>query len=242
MRFYIEKRNKFLKISILLLIISLVLILKFNLETLGYFLLGIFASTMIITMECNMSAKVEEGKLLIDKLKKLRDICYEFHEFDTFSVDYFALHFEDKYKEFKNKLEYIFDLNDSLGNISYLNKKTKKDLDVIVEKVLNLEKDVYFIFENFEKQNNKMKIIYFMEFYKIIKKFDFKELKKMISGLGWKVDSREFYRDDFKENKEYIIKKMEYDTSIEIYNKKLELNNSIEYEALKNEFEKYMAK
>ena len=87
-----------------------------------------------------------------------------------------------------------------------------------------------------------MKIIYFMEFYKILKKFDFKELRKMILGLGWKVDSREFYRDDFKESKESIIKKMEYDTSIEIYNKKLELSNLIEYEALKNKFEKYMAK
>ena len=64
MRFYIEKRNTFFKISILILIVSLILILKFNLETFGYFLLGIFASTTIISIECNMSAKVEEGKLL----------------------------------------------------------------------------------------------------------------------------------------------------------------------------------
>lgn len=73
---------------------------------------------------------------------------------------------------------------------------------------------MHFIFENFEKQNNKMRIIYFMEFYKILKKFDFNELSNMVSILGWKLDSREFYRDDFKEKKEALIQNMEYDTSI----------------------------
>lgn len=53
-----------------------------------------------------------------------------------------------------------------------------------------------------------------MEFYKILKKFDFNELSNMVSILGWKLDSREFYRDDFKEKKEAIIQNMEYDTSI----------------------------
>ena len=242
MRFYIEKRNTFFKISILILIVSLILILKFNLETFGYFLLGIFASTTIISIECNMSAKVEEGKLLIDKLKKIREKCYDFDKFDVFSVDFFALDFEEDYNVFKKKLEYIFDLNDSLGNICYLNKKTQKSLDKIVTKILNLETNLHFIFENFDKQNNKMKIIYFMEFYKILKNFDFRELQKMVIDLGWYLDSKEFYRDDFKKNKETIIQNMKYDTSIEIYNKKIELNNSIEYKALKNKFEKYMKK
>lgn len=116
MKFYLEKRNVFLKISIFILIVSLILILVFNFETFGYFLLGIFASTMIITIECNMSAKVEEGKHLIDKLKKLGDELYEFYEFESFSLDHFSVNFEDKYNKFKNKLEYIFSLNDSLGN------------------------------------------------------------------------------------------------------------------------------
>lgn len=242
MKFYIKKRNVFFRISILILIISLILILKFNLETLGYFLLGIFASTMIISIECDMSAKVEEGKLLVDKLKKIRDSCYDFDDFNTFSVDFFALDFEEKYKEFKNKLEYIFDLNDNLGSINYLNKKTQESLDKIVVKILKLETDLHFIFENFEKQNNKMKIIYFMEFYKILKKFNFDELLNMVSKLGWKIDPKEFYRDDFKEKKENIIQDMEYDTSIQVYNKKLELNNTIEYKALGSKFEKYMDK
>lgn len=242
MKFYIKKRDTFFKISILILIVSLILLLKFNLQPLGYFLLGIFASTIIISIECDMSARVEEGKLLIDKLKKIRDKCYDFYDFNTFSVDFFALDFEKKYKEFKNKLEYIFDLNDDLGNISYLNKKTHESLNKIVIKILNLEKDLHFIFENFEKQNNKMRIIYFMEFYKILKKFDFNELSNMVSILGWKLDSREFYRDDFKEKKETIIQNMEYDTSIQVYNKKIESDNAIEYKALRSEFEKYMNK
>ena len=35
---------------------------------------------------------------------------------------------------------------------------------------------------------------------------------------------------------------MEYDTSIQVYNKTIESKNKIEYQALKNEFEKYMKK
>ena len=69
MKLYIETRNKFFKISIIILLISLITILKFRINELGYFLLGIFASTLIIAIQSNMSAKVEESKLLIDILK-----------------------------------------------------------------------------------------------------------------------------------------------------------------------------
>ena len=94
MKLYIETRNKFFKISIIILLISLITILKFRINELGYFLLGIFASTLIIAIQSNMSAKVEESKLLIDILKKMRDLCYNFDKFNTFSVDFFALDFE----------------------------------------------------------------------------------------------------------------------------------------------------
>lgn len=86
MKLYIETRNKFFKISIIILLISLITILKFRINELGYFLLGIFASTLIIAIQSNMSAKVEESKLLIDILKKMRDLCYNFDKFNTFSV------------------------------------------------------------------------------------------------------------------------------------------------------------
>ena len=35
---------------------------------------------------------------------------------------------------------------------------------------------------------------------------------------------------------------MEYDTSIQVYNKKIESDNAIEYKALRSKFEKYMNK
>ena len=86
MKLYIEMRNKFLGISAIILAVSLVVIFKFKINELGYFLLGIFASTLIIAIQSNMSVKVEESKLLIGNLKEIRDLCYKFDEFNTFSI------------------------------------------------------------------------------------------------------------------------------------------------------------
>lgn len=242
MKLYLKVRNKFFKLSILLLVIALVLIFKFNVLTFGNFLLGLFASTIIIAVQYDLSAKVEESKLLISTLKEARDLCFKFHEFNTFSVEFFVLNFEDKFKEFKCKLEYLFKLNQELGNNTDLSTKTKSELKKINEKISKLELDLHFIFKNFDSQTNKMKIIYFIEFYKILKDFNFEELQDMISELGWKIDPQEFYKSDFNEERRKRIKELEYDTSIQVYNKKLEENNAIEYKALRGKFEKYMKK
>lgn len=242
MKLYIETRNKFFKISIIILLISLITILKFRINELGYFLLGIFASTLIIAIQSNMSAKVEESKLLIDILKKMRDLCYNFDKFNTFSVDFFALDFEKSFLEYKEKIETIFNLNSKLGNVSDLNNKTMKRLKPINERLIKLQLDLHFIFKEFENQSNEMKIIYFMEFYKIIKEFNFEKFQKSISTLGWEIDSREFYKSDFDDDINNKIKNLEYETSMPVYNKRIEQNNAVEYKALKSEFEKYMKK
>ena len=242
MKLYIETRNKFFKISIIILLISLITILKFRINELGYFLLGIFASTLIIAIQSNMSAKVEESKLLIKILKKMRDLCYNFDKINTFSVDFFALDFEKSFLEYKEKIETIFNLNSKLGNVSDLNNKTMKRLKPINERLIKLQLDLHFIFKEFENQSNKMKIIYFMEFYKIIKEFNFEKFQKSICTLGWEIDSREFYKSDFDDDINNKIKNLEYETSMPVYNKRIEQNNAVEYKALKSKFEKYMKK
>ena len=125
MKLYIKMKNRFLVISIFLLLVSLLFFLVLKNESFGCFFLGLFSSASIIAFQSSMSAQVEESKLLIDKLKTMRDICYEFDEFNTFSVDYFALNFEKKFYSYKEKIEIILKLNNDLGNISDLNIKTK---------------------------------------------------------------------------------------------------------------------
>lgn len=242
MKLYIKTKRKFLIISIFILLASLVSIFVFEKQVIGNFLLGIFASTIIIAFQADMASKVEESKLLIKSLRQIRDLCYEFEDFNTFSVDFFSLNFENKFKNFKNILNQLFSINSELGNLSDLNKKTEDELRNINEKILKLEMDLHFIFKEFDNQNKKMKIIYFIEFYKIIKEFNFNDLKHTVSSLGWKIDSNEFYKDDYIEKKKVTIDNMEYDTSIQVYNKTIESKNKIEYQALKNEFEKYMKK
>ena len=242
MKLYIKTKRKFLIISIFILLASLVSIFVFEKQVIGNFLLGIFASTIIIAFQADMASKVEESKLLIKSLRQIRDLCYEFEDFNTFSVDFFSLNFENKFKNFKNILNQLFSINSELGNLSDLNKKTEDELRNINEKILKLEMDLHFIFKEFDNQNKKMKIIYFIEFYKIIKEFNFNDLKHTVSSLGWKIDSNEFYKDDYIEKEKVTIDNMEYDTSIQVYNKTIESKNKIEYQALKNEFEKYMKK
>lgn len=240
MKLYIRARNKFLKISIVVLLLALMMIFVFHMDVFGNFLLGIFASTLIITMQYDLSSKVEESKLIIDKLKKIIDFEIDFDEIYTFSLEYFTCNFEEKFAKYRKKLEVIFNLNNELGNISDLNISTKKDLNIIINKIDNLETDLYIIFKNFDSANKQMKIIYFIEFYNIIKRFNFNELFNYISHLGWKIDEKKFYQEDYKEKKQVKFKDTEYSTSISIYNTKLEKQNSIEYESLKKEFEKYM--
>ena len=56
------------------------------------------------------------------------------------------------------------------------------------------------------------------------------------------IDSREFYKSDFDDDVNNKIKNLEYETSMPVYNKRIEQNNAVEYKALKSEFEKYMKK
>lgn len=242
MKLYLKTRNNFFKISILILIIAIVVIFKFDNEVLGNFLLGIFASTLIITIQYDLSSKVEESKLLICKLKRISDMCFDFRDFNTFSVDFFALDFEEKFCKYRDKINEIFNLNDELGNIKDLNKKTKNNLKIINMKIFKLEKDLYFILKNFENQNNKMKIVYFMEFYAILKDFNFDELKSMVIELACKIDFEEYRAHDYDTEKNRKLKYLEYETSIHVYNKQLEIKHSIEYKALKKKFETYMEK
>lgn len=240
MKLYIETRNKFLKISVIVLLISLVMILKFKINELGYFLLGIFASTLIIAIQSNMAAKVEESKLLIDKLKKMRDLCYGFDKFYTFSVEIFSVDFEDDFCKYKKQIEELFRVNNEIGNIQDLKNSTKQQIKNINDKIFELQSNLFLIFKNFDSASKKMKILYFMEFYKIIREFNFEKLQDLIIHLGWELDSKEFYSKDYSENIERRMREIEYNTSLAVYNKTVEQNNSIEYKTLKKEFERFM--
>lgn len=240
MKIYIETRNKFFRISIIVLLISLIIIFKFKIIELGYFLLGIFSSTLIITIQSDMSAKVEESKILIGKLKKMRDLCFGFDEFYTFSVEYFSVNFVETFQKHKKQIEELFKINNEIGNISDLNNNTKQKIKKINDKIFQLQSNLYLIFKNFDSATKKMKIIYFMEFYKIIKEFNFEKLQDIIIDLGWELDSKEFYKKDYSENIERKMREIEYNTSLAVYNNKVEQNNTIEYKTLKKEFERFM--
>ena len=240
MKLYLKAKNKFLMLSIIILILSLLSIFILNNESIGYFLLGLFASSVVMVLQYKMSAEVEESTLLIDTLRKIDDICFEFNEFNTFSLEYFTVDFIKNYNKFKNLLLKLFKLNDELGSNYDLKKSTKTELDVITKKIINLEADLHFIFKEYEKASNKMKIIYFIEFYHIIKSFDFDSFSSLVSHLGAKIDVDAFYHREFIEIKNRKIKNLEYDTSIEVYNKKLESEHNLEYKALKSKFEDWL--
>lgn len=239
MKLYIKTRNKFLILSIIILLVAFITIFIFKNAVLGNFLLGVFASTIIIAVQSSIAYKVEESKILIEKLKKMRDICFSFESFGTFSIEYYKLNFEEKYQEYKSKLELLFLLNKELGHISDLTYNTKKNIKDINDSILELELNLHIIFKNFNEQTFKYKVLYFMEFYNILKDFDFKVINNNISNLGWKIDSNEFYKSDYEEKIKSEKNNIEYKTSIQVYNKKIEENNSIEYKALKDEFKKY---
>lgn len=238
MKLYIKTRNKFLIISLIIFIISVITIFILKNSVLGNFLLGVLASTLIIAIEANTSSKVRESELLIDKLKTMMICCLKFYDYKTFSIESFTLGFERKYKETKENLDMLFKLNNELICIGDLTRKTKEKLIEITSIISGLEMSLYIIFKNYDNQNDKFKTLYFIEFYKIINKFDFEMLSEKIADLGWDIDSKEFSTSDAKKEIENRIRKLEYATSIDVFNKKVEENNITEYKALKDKFDK----
>ena len=236
MKLYIKTRNIFLTISIILLVISFYFIFFTGNETFGFFLLGTFASTLIIAVQSAVSVKVEESKQLIDKLKKILDYSISFAYFEHLSLDSLAMDFEETFEECKEKLELLFKANSEIANISDLKSKTKKKIDIINEKITKLQLDVHIIITNFELSNLKTKELYFIELYNILKDFDFKNLEMQIIEFGFDLDSQEFSKSDYKEIIDRKIKEYEMSVSISIYNQKLETKNRDEYKALKNDF------
>lgn len=237
MKLYLKTRNKFLVLSIIFLICSALTIFVIKNESLGYFLLGTCISTIIITIQSSMAAKVEESRLLIEKLRKMYDLCFGFDKFYSFSVEIFDVDFEEEFYIYKNKLAELFNINHEVASISNLKETTKQKLDEITNKITDLQLDLHFIFKKFDELSGKYRIIYFMEFYKIIHNFNIEELQNQICELGWAIDSNEFFNDDYNKKLKRRIKNLEYSTSIEIYNKKIEKNNEIEYKSLKHNFE-----
>lgn len=237
MKLYVKTRNIFFAISLILLAMSFYFIFFTESETLGFFLLGTFASTLIIAVQSAISAKVEESKQLIDKLKRLLDLSIAFVRFKYSSLDNFVMDFERTFDEYKEKLSLLFKVNNEIANISDLKSKTKKKIAVINEKITQLQLDVHIIVNNFELSNLKTKELYFIEFYNIIRDFDFDGLEMQIVELGFDLDSQEFSKSDYKKVIDRKISDLDMSTSISIYNQKLETKNHDEYKALKNDFE-----
>ena len=118
--------------------------------------------------------------------------------------------------------------------------KSKQSLYAITseinELIFQLQLNLDIIFKEYDKQKDKMRAMYFIEFYKIVSGFDFIELKKMISIVGIDIDSTEFYKGDYKEMIDSKLLEHEVETSISVYNETVVENNSIEYKALKDNF------
>ncbi len=242
MKLYIKMRNVFFFASIILLLGSLWALLKIKIDGLGYFLLGLFASTLIIAIQSAMSAQVEEGKLLVGKLKQLRDLCFDFTIFNNLSIEHYSYDFENTFNAYMKDLKKIFELIDELGNISDLNGKNKAKLQKITGEFAELRLNLHFIFTKFDEQTDEMKIIYFMEFYKIIKEFNFDAKSAAIFSLGYDIDSEEFCRSKFSEKITKKIRDYEYRESIDVYNEKLSQTHQVEYKALKKKFDSGLKK
>lgn len=234
MKLYKKPRNVFFVLSIL--IIGCCCLLKDR--DLTNILIGVSASTVIITIQSHIAMRVEESKLLIKKLRKMYDDCLKIYfDFDHSSIEYFLFDFDDNYYEYKKTLEEIFGINSELSNITGLSIKTKNKLKEITDKFSTLQLDLHYIFDRYDEQTLKMKVIYFMEFFRIIKDFNFRNMSKIISRVGNYVDSNEFYKHEYDEYLEREVKKYEMENSIKVFNQKLLEKHSTEYKAVGRDFE-----
>lgn len=233
MKLYVKTKSKFYRISFLLLILSLLFIFIFKNYELGYLLLGILASTLIIAKQADMAAEVEEGKLLVSNLKEMCDLSSSLKSFTSAPVDFYAYELEGTFYKYKEKLEKLFSINMEICSITDLNADTKEQINKIAERISRLQIDLHIIIKNFKSATKKVKILYYIEFYNIIKEFDFKDLRNMFFEFGLNLDSKEFYDNNYSRDQE--IKLLEYDLSVSVpmYDSKLEQKYGSEYKALR---------
>lgn len=240
MKLYMKTRNKFFKISIFILLIAVALIFIFHLNTLGYFLLGIFASTLIITLQYDIAADVEESEILTDKLKEISSSLHSVKFMSEQSLEGYAKYYgyEESFKEYRTDLEKIFTLRNEIASLKYLETDTKKAVDFIIDSINELESKLYIILEKFDESNEKVKIIYFIETYKIINESNIPFLVDKIFDLGYEIGYDEFYQNNFIHERQRNLEDLKRATSISVYNKKIEEKNSIEYSTLKDDFKR----
>lgn len=236
MKIYKKSKDTFLFLSILTLQIAIGCFI-YNNYLFGNFLLGLFASSLIVYIQSFINYKIELSRILIPFLKEMDNALFEIKFIIDESLDDIIMDFPDNYYEIKDNFERLNSAIFKASDIKSLNKKNKELLKIIKTEIVNLEKETYLIFKYFDDSTKEEKRYLFIHLYNILKDFNFIYIKKIIFKLADKIDFEEYLSPSSEEKSNSLFEEIERKESKKIYIESIKNQYKVEYKALKSDFD-----
>lgn len=236
MKIYKKSENVFLILSIIIIILVLVCFYK-KLNLAANFLLGLLASTLIVTLQSKINYKIETSKSMIPFIKKINEIIIHLSCKKDFLTNYYINGYNEEVKNLNNDIsDLLYNLN-VLNDLSSLKKGVKKNVSLLYEEVMRLVDGTSLIFEYYKDAKIVEKRYLYIELVKTLSNFDFELMHKYCVDLAYKIDFEEYIsKSSFESTKNYLKEKVRKNPKTLFINKILD-KNRVEYDTFKDQFE-----
>ena len=139
MKIYKTSKKVFLFLSLLNLLIASTL-LYFKLNTFGIFMLGLFASTIIIYIQSYINYKIEISKAIIPYLKEINDLIFEIDFLGKRSLEDAIFQYEKKCANYKSCYYNLLGKISILNDYDFLDKDDKNCISNIYNSIVSFGK------------------------------------------------------------------------------------------------------
>ncbi len=236
MKIYKKSKEIFLIISILTLLLAFGC-LYYKLSALGNFMLGLFASAVIVYIQSYINYKIELSRILIPILKEIDSAIFELQYFYSDSLESKIHFYPSDFYELKDNFEKLGTAICTLSDTNYLDKKMQKLVQNLSEETKRLTKEIFLIFKYYDRVDKTEKKCLFIELYNKLKKFNFITFEKNLNQLADRVNFKEYLtRSSFEKYKNFT-NDIEMEESKSIYMAYIKEHTLIEYKALEKKFD-----
>lgn len=236
-KIYKKSINIFLTLSILLIIVAIICFCqKWN--TIGNFVLGLFASTLVVTIQSSINYKIELSKEIIPYVKEIRKSAINLASTSHSPFNRFILFYKDIVYETKNECENLINNISILNDMDTLKANIKEEVSKLYKEIIDFYDKVYLILLYFEDSDEKQKRYLYIELMKQISECNYEKIHDYCFNIAVKTDYDAFINvSSFKENEEHF-RELKFKIPKELFINKIIDKNSVEYMTYKVDFER----
>lgn len=236
MKIYRKSEKIFLILSIIIIILVFICFyLRLNLF--ANFLLGLLASTSIVTLQSKINYKIEMSKNMIPYIKKINEIILHLSYKKDSLVNYYIFGYNEEVRDLNNNInDLLYNVN-VLKDMTSLKKQVKKDIDLLYDKVMEVVDKTCLIFKYYEEVNTIERRYLYIELVKTLADFDFELMRDYSFNLACRIDFEEYISKSSFECTEKILKNKIYKNPKSLFMNTIIAKNKLEYDTFKDKFE-----